>query len=252
VFVSSTRSTVAALLEDGLSVGEVAVRLGLAANTVRYHQRRLLDVPPPAHAPEAARAPRSATWQVETRAEVQRRLARGERRADIARTLGLSKATVSYHARRLGAAVDERCARRYDWAAVQRFYDTGRTVAECVEAFGFSKQTWHAAIRRGAIVPRPSVLSLVELCAAATPRSRGHLKQRLIAAGVKAERCEACGLERWRDAPLRMALHHVNGDRLDNRIENLALLCPNCHSQTDNFAGRNRGRAPHEARGPTA
>jgi 5-methylcytosine-specific restriction endonuclease McrA len=40
-----------------------------------------------------------------------------------------------------------------------------------------------------------------------------------------------------------MALHHINGDRLDNRLENLELLCPNCHSQTETFAGRN-GRRP--------
>jgi 5-methylcytosine-specific restriction endonuclease McrA len=39
-----------------------------------------------------------------------------------------------------------------------------------------------------------------------------------------------------------LALHHVNGDRLDNRLENLELLCPNCHSQTDTYSGRNRPR----------
>jgi 5-methylcytosine-specific restriction endonuclease McrA len=39
-----------------------------------------------------------------------------------------------------------------------------------------------------------------------------------------------------------VALHHVNGDGLDNRIENLVMLCPNCHSQTDNFSGRGRRR----------
>ena len=49
----------------------------------------------------------------------------------------------------------------------------------------------------------------------------------------------ACGLTSWRGKPLALALHHINGDRLDNRLENLALLCPNCHSQTDNFSGRN-------------
>jgi predicted HNH restriction endonuclease len=39
-----------------------------------------------------------------------------------------------------------------------------------------------------------------------------------------------------------MALHHVNGDGRDNRLENLQLLCPNCHSQTENFSGRGRRR----------
>jgi 5-methylcytosine-specific restriction endonuclease McrA len=45
-----------------------------------------------------------------------------------------------------------------------------------------------------------------------------------------------------RGAPLAMALHHSNGNGLDNRLENLQLLCPNCHSQTENFAGRGRRR----------
>ena len=179
---------------------------------------------------------------VETRARVARLIYEGLSRAEVARTLGLSRSTVSYHARRLGQPVDARGARRYDWGAIQRFYDGGRSVRECIEEFGFSRQSWHAAVQRGAIVPRPHGLPLDELLVADTYRSRNNLKLRLVRHGLKENRCELCGLTAWRGRPLSMALHHVNGDGLDNRIENLQLLCPNCHSQTENFAGRGRRR----------
>ncbi len=71
--------------------------------------------------------------------------------------------------------------------------------------------------------------------------NRKHLRGRLQAAGLKPSCCELCGMDTWRDLPLALQLHHVNGDGLDNRLENLQVLCPNCHSQTDTWGGRNRG-----------
>jgi HNH endonuclease len=134
--------------------------------------------------------------------------------------------------------MNERFACRYDWPAVQEYYEQGHPKRECQQRFGFSAWAWSYAVKRGAIVPKPVAMPLADLLIVG-PRSRINIKQRLLAAGVKEKRCEECGVSEWRNKPLSLSLHHVNGDGRDNRLQNLALLCPNCHSQTPNFGVRN-------------
>jgi hypothetical protein len=75
-----------------------------------------------------------------------------------------------------------------------------------------------------------------------TYKSSANLRRRLIKAGLKEPRCERCSLDSWMGEPLPSALDHINGDHTDNRLENLRILCPNCHALTDTWCARNRSK----------
>jgi AraC-like DNA-binding protein len=175
-----------------------------------------------------------------TRDRIELLLAEGSTPAEIARALDISKSTVAFHCRRLGHRADSRFSRRYDWGDVQRAIDKeDLSMRQCVNRFGFCRATWYEAVKRGDIVPRPVKIPIEELLVVGRKETnRTHLKNRLMKEGLKENRCEACGITEWRGRPLGMELHHVNGDGDDNRLENLQLLCGNCHSQTDNWGGR--------------
>ena len=65
------------------------------------------------------------------------------------------------------------------------------------------------------------------------------LKNRLIKEGLKQHICESCGLTLWQEKLIPLELHHINGNNKDNRLENILLLCPNCHALTDSYRGKN-------------
>ena len=69
--------------------------------------------------------------------------------------------------------------------------------------------------------------------------SNASLKIRLLREGLLKYHCYRCGISEWLGEKLSLQLEHKNGNHTDNRIENLCLLCPNCHSLTDTFAGKN-------------
>ena len=73
--------------------------------------------------------------------------------------------------------------------------------------------------------------------------SSKDLKRRLFKAGLKEKRCEHCSNTEWMGNEIPLQLDHINGIKTDNRIENLRVLCPNCHALTPTWGGRN-----HKAR----
>jgi hypothetical protein len=159
---------------------------------------------------------------VTTAMRVQVLLDAGLTRTDIAQELGVCKSTVSYHVRRLGGTMDVRAARRYDWEAIQQYYDSGHTFTECLNRFGFAKHTWHEAKKRGDLVTRPHAMPIEQLLCGR--RSRAHLKGRLIKAGLLSERCQSCGIVEWRGRPLALDLHHINGNGHDKPRQPRAAL----------------------------
>ena len=68
------------------------------------------------------------------------------------------------------------------------------------------------------------------------------IRQRLFEEGIKEEKCEICGLTEWLGNKIPLELDHIDGNRYNHSIENLRIICPNCHAQTDNYCGKNKAR----------
>lgn len=56
---------------------------------------------------------------------------------------------------------------------------------------------------------------------------------------LRGHQCECCNLTEWQEQPIPLEIHHKDGDSLNNELDNLVLLCPNCHALTENYCGKN-------------
>ena len=101
----------------------------------------------------------------------------------------------------------------------------------------FTGQSWNKGI---CYSEKTAKVPLNEILKDNTNFKADVLKKRLVAEGIKDYRCEKCGCnDTWQGEPITLELHHINGNHYDNRLENLQILCPNCHSQTNKY--KNRG-----------
>lgn len=121
---------------------------------------------------------------------------------------------------------------------------TYRLLREAITEEGISAGAFespHQAMRRSS-TPRYRTSLEDILVRGSTYTNAATLKRRLLDDGLLDPHCAVCGIDDWCGRAITLHLDHVNGLRDDHRLENLRLLCPNCHSQTTTFAGRNKGR----------
>ena len=93
---------------------------------------------------------------------------------------------------------------------------------------------------KGSSKPSKTKILLEEILEGKHPQYQSNkLRTRLIEEGYKSKRCECCGNTQWLGKPISLEVDHINGISTDHRIENLKILCPNCHAQTDTYRGKN-------------
>ncbi len=88
-------------------------------------------------------------------------------------------------------------------------------------------------------IVKSNIIPLSEIFNGRATYQSHKLKKRLLKENVKSHRCECCNLEKWLSKPIPLELHHIDGNRYNNSLENISLLCPNCHALTENYRAKN-------------
>ena len=94
---------------------------------------------------------------------------------------------------------------------------------------------------RGGVKNSPPKILLSEILEGNHPQFQTYkLKNRLLKEGLIQNKCSICGIESWNNKQIQLELDHIDGNRINHEFNNLRLLCPNCHSQTDTYRSKNR------------
>lgn len=86
-------------------------------------------------------------------------------------------------------------------------------------------------------------IPLDDILAGSHPQYQSNkLRIRILKEGVFSYKCQKCGLTEWNGVPIPLELEHKDGNSSNHKLDNLELLCPNCHALTDTYRGKNIGR----------
>ena len=98
-----------------------------------------------------------------------------------------------------------------------------------IDTSHFTGQLWSKGLKLGENF-YGNAKSLEEILVENSCYLTSRLRKRLVSNKIKEDKCETCGINMWNNRRLSLELHHINGNPNDNRLENLQILCPNCHN----------------------
>ena len=170
-------------------------------------------------------------------------LLEGYTNKQVAEMTGSSRSNVSTHAKRLGLTKPRAKGSLLNWTEIADFYET-HTRLQTFAKFDISEWDWKAAQLRGDIISRGFAdvrYELDEILIENSLYDNSSLKARIIKDKVIPNKCKLCGqLPFHNGKELTLQLDHINGVNDDHRLENLRILCPNCHTQTDTWGRKAR------------
>jgi hypothetical protein len=116
-------------------------------------------------------------------------------------------------------------------------------ISRTIKAFGIDTLHFGSKPHNGAERRRLHAEQILVRMSPGSRRQKPHMLHRALIESGRVYQCALCNLDgTWRGAPLRLEVDHIDGDYHNNESWNLRFLCPNCHTQTDSFSGRSRGK----------